>query len=118
MAIAISAATLASCSKVALDEEVTAPEIETKSFDVTLDIIDEVGLESTEITLFDENAVSISTYIVTDAEWTKGPIHLSACTKLNPSFIQSPNAEGTVFLPSGSVMTKAVTPATLVLNKP
>lgn len=118
MAIAISVATLASCNKATLDEEVIAPEIETKSFDVSIEIVDEVGLESTEVTLFDQNGVSISTYIVTDAEWTKGPVHLSACTKLNPSFIQCPNAEGTVFLPSGSVMTKAVTPATLVLNKP
>lgn len=121
MAVAISAATLASCSKITTDEEIILPEnvIETKSYDVAVNVIDEVGdIEEINVTIFDDEGISITTSLVTEAEWSQGTVRLNAVSARKPSYLQCPNAgEGRVYLTSESVQTKAITPVTLVLVK-
>lgn len=121
MAVAFSAATLASCSKITTDEEIILPEnvVETKSYDVAVNVIDEVGdIEEINITIFDDEGISITTSLVTEAEWSQGTVQLNAVSARKPSYLQCPNAgEGRVYLTSESVQTKAVTPVTLVLVK-
>jgi hypothetical protein len=120
MAIAISAATLASCSKITPDEEIILPETvnETKSYDIAVHVIDEVGLEEINVTIFDDQGISITSSLVTEAQWSQGTVQLNAVSARKPSYLQCPNAgEGRVYLTSESVQTKAVTPVTLVLIK-
>jgi hypothetical protein len=121
MAIAISAATLASCSKLSTDEEIVLPEpvSETKSYDVAVNVIDEVGgIEEINITIFDDEGISITSSLVTEAQWSQGTVNLNAVSKRRPSYLQCPNAgDGRVYLTFESVATKAVTPVTLVLVK-
>lgn len=120
MAIAITAATLASCGKLSTDEEIVIPESvsETKSYDVAVNVIDEVGLEEINITIFDDEGISITSSLVTAEQWERGTVNLNAVSKRRPSYLQCPNAgDGRVYLTSESVATKAVTPVTLVLVK-
>ena len=122
MAIAAIACSLASCTKESLDE-IVLPDIEQVSnetaFAVDLNIIDEAGLTYTQVTLFDENGISIHSYMVTSQQWNAGSVSMTGASQKRPAYLQCPNAagDGRVYIPKDAVQTKSAASVQLVLVK-
>lgn len=101
---AVAICSLASCGKNDLTPIITPGTEEvgaTQPFVVSIYVDDEVGLDSTTFSFFDDEGVSefgdggaISTRTVSSDQWESGVVEITVLSSKEPAFLQTPNGEG------------------------